>query len=351
MKVRSLQLEGFRNVREAELEFGDKTLLVGQNGAGKTSLAEAVCVGLNGRSFRTSDTNTVLQKGAPYWRTAVRAERRDGVEHCIVITTSPLRRERMQIDEQNVRITQLNAQYPVVTFVPEDRDIITGLPSVRREYLDGILVRCNPLIQRRINRASRLLKQRQNLIRSTNIDFVTLDVFDEELAQASIVISEARAELLEKLRTSVQDFNNGVTDLNEQIDLRYEPSWKNDPLKELIEARSDDIRRGSTSVGFHRDDFRIELNGLPAKSTASQGQVRSLAIALRVGSAQVIKEEIKEAPLLILDDVFSEFDRDRAARLVRMIGQYQTIATNTEATDSASEWSVVEVSGGRIVSQ
>jgi recombinational DNA repair ATPase RecF len=113
VKVRSLQLEGFRNIKEAELEFGDKTLLVGQNGAGKTSLAEAVCVGLNGRSFRTSDTNTVLQKGAAYWRTTVRAERRDGVEHCIVITTSPLRRERMQIDEQNVRITQLNAQYPV----------------------------------------------------------------------------------------------------------------------------------------------------------------------------------------------------------------------------------------------
>ncbi len=350
MNVVTLQVEGFRNIEAADLLFQTRNLLVGPNGAGKTSIAEAVAVAMNGRSFRTFDLAMLLRRGADYWRTVATVNQEDNSTHRIAISATSQQRERVKLDDRNVRITQLATDFPVVTFIPEDRDLVVGLPGIRREYLDSILARSNPSVYRLLSRAAKILKQRRNLIRSNNPDIVTLDIFDEELASASILISDARENLLGYLQGVVEEFNQRITGRSEEVCFRYLRSWKNDPLSDLKASRSYDFRTGSTSVGFHRDDFIIELNGLPAKSTASQGQIRSLAIALRVGSAQVLQNNIGEPPLLILDDVFAEFDRSRAARLVTAIGQYQTIATNTEHVDIMDDWSVYEISGGRIVS-
>jgi DNA replication and repair protein RecF len=255
----------------------------------------------------------------------------------------------MQLDDQNVRVAQLGARFPVVTFVPEDRDLVVGQPSIRREYLDGILSRSDPSIQRILSRATKILRQRQNLIRSGRPDLVSLDIFDSELAKASIMVGVARENLLRYLQGVVEEFNQKISGTSEAVFLRYVRSWNHDPLEDLIKARVDDIRKGTTSIGFHRDDFSIELNGMPAKLTASQGQVRSLAVALRIGSADVLERELGEPPILILDDVFAEFDRERSEKLIDLVERYQTFATNTERVASLDGWSVFEVNGGVVV--
>lgn len=350
MEVQGAKIEHFRNITKAEIEFERRNLFVGANGAGKTSLAEAIAVALNGHSFRTSDMHTLLQSGSDYWRTDLMASVADGTAHRIVMSGSQRQRERVQLDGRNLGVTHLSAQFPVVAFVPEDRDLVVGQPSIRRDYLDGILSRSNPRIQRIISRASKILRQRQNLIRSGNPDSISLDIFDNELANATIEVAKARERLLEYLQEMVEGFNQKISGSSEPVALRYIRSWNQDPLQDLINARADDIRKGTTSIGFHRDDFVIELNGMPARLTASQGQVRSLAIALRIGSADLLEMELGESPILILDDVFAEFDKERSTRLIDLVGKYQTFATNTEVVDSLDGWSVFDVKGGTVVS-
>ncbi|WP_276941321.1 DNA replication/repair protein RecF [Ferrimicrobium acidiphilum] len=349
MEVLAARVDHFRNITSAELNFQRRNLLVGPNGAGKTSCAEAIAVALNGHSFRTSEMQMLVQRGSEYWRTEATISLTDRIPHRIVMSGSHRQRERVQLDERNVRVAQLGARFPVVIFVPEDRDLVVGQPSVRREYLDGILGRSDPGIQRILSRATKILKQRQNLIRSGRPDKVSLDIFDTELAKASIAVAVAREHLLGYLQIAVEQFNQGISGTSEAVSLRYVRSWNEDPLEDLIQARVDDIRKGTTSIGFHRDDFIIELNGMPAKLTASQGQVRSLAVALRIGSAGVLERKLGEAPILILDDVFAEFDRERAMRLIDLVDRYQTFATNTERVASLDGWSVFEVNGGVVV--
>ncbi|MGC9154437.1 MAG: DNA replication/repair protein RecF [Ferrimicrobium sp.] len=350
MKVLSVAIEHFRNLSLTELDFAQRNLLVGPNGAGKTSVAEAVVVALNGRSFRTFDNQTFLQRGSEYWRTRAQVEVADHLPHLVTMVGSSQQRERILLDDQRVRIAQLGAMFPVVSFVPEDRDLVVGLPTVRREYLDSILARSSQAMQRTLSRANKLLKQRQNLIRSSRPDMVSLDFFDQELAKSSTIIADERERMLGFLCTMVAGFNTNISGAHEDLDFQYVRSWKKDPLEDLIGARSEDLRKGTTSVGFHRDDFSIELNGLQAKSTASQGQIRSLAIALRIGSAQLLEQEIGESPILILDDVFAEFDQQRAARLLDLVGHYQTFATTTDRLVDADGWTVFDVQGGRVVS-
>jgi DNA replication and repair protein RecF len=349
VEVLGAKIEHFRNITSAELRFQRRNLFIGANGAGKTSVVEAVAVALNGHSFRTSDMQMLVQRGSEYWRTDVTTSLADQTPHRIVMSASHQQRERMQLDERNVRVTQLSARFPVVTFVPEDRELIVGQPSIRREYLDGILSRSDPGIQRTLSKATKILKQRQNLIRSGRPDMISLDIFDNELAKATTTLGIARVHLLEYLQGMVEEFNQKISGTSEPVVLRYVRSWNNDPLQDLIKARVNDIRKGTTSIGFHRDDFVIELNGMPAKMTASQGQVRSLAIALRIGSADVLERELGEPPILILDDVFAEFDRERSVRLIDLVGRYQTFATNTERVPSLDGWSVFEVKGGEVV--
>ena len=349
MEVLAAKVDHFRNIASAELDFQRRNLLVGPNGAGKTSFAEAIAVALNGHSFRTSEMQMLVQSGSEYWRTEATVSLADQTPHRVVMSGSHRQRERMQIDDRNVRVTQLGARFPVVTFVPEDRDLVVGQPSIRREYLDGILSRSDPGIQRILSRATKILKQRQNLIRSGRPDMVSLDIFDSELAKASIAVGIAREHLLGYLQAVVEEFNQKISGTSETVLLRYVRSWNHDPLEDIVKARVDDIRKGTTSIGFHRDDFVIELNGMPAKFTASQGQVRSLAVALRIGSADVLERELGESPILILDDVFAEFDRARSVELINLVGRYQTFATNTERVALMDGWSVFEVSGGAVV--
>jgi DNA replication and repair protein RecF len=262
----------------------------------------------------------------------------------------PSGRERTLFDDRHIGVASLGSRLPIITFVPEDREIVMGIPTNRREYLDNIMVRINPSMQRTLSRATKLLKQRQNLIRSHKPDLTSLDIFDHELSQESIKIASDRELLLDHLQEKVEAFNEYISGHNESIKFRYIRSWKKDPFGELVEARSYDVARGSTSVGFHRDDFFIEMNGLPAKSTASQGQVRSLALALRIGSADVIQRKIYEPPILLLDDVFAEFDRERSGRLFHLVEKYQTFATHTEKPAFKDDWLIFDVHGGHVVS-
>ncbi|WP_298211395.1 DNA replication and repair protein RecF [Ferrimicrobium sp.] len=350
MKVLGIAINHFRNISSAELSFQERNLFVGSNGAGKTSVAEAVAVALNGRSFRTFDSQSLLQRGCDYWRTAISVTLSNHEPHQITMVGGPLQRERVQLDDHHVRITELSTRFPVISFVPEDRDLVVGLPAVRREYLDSILARSNPKMQRTISRANKILKQRQNLVRSSRPDEASLDIFDHELAESSMIIAEEREKVLVYLRAMVQEFNNRISGSEESLHFHYMRSWSGDPFTALLAARADDLRKGTTSLGFHRDDFSIELNGLPAKTTASQGQIRSLAIALRIGSGELLERSMNESPILLLDDVFAEFDQQRSGRLLDIVGHYQTFATTTEKIDGVDGWTVFEVVGGRVVS-
>jgi len=355
--VRSLQLIDFRNYAEASLQFeSGTTAILGDNGQGKTNLAEALAYLATLDSFRGAPTEALIRAGAD--TAIVRAEVRhdDGRELLIEAEISRNGRNRTLVNRQRLaRSRELLGAIRVSVFAPDDLALIKGGPGERRRWMDDALVALavkNDALRLEIDR---ILKQRNSLLkqaggRLTDEIAMTLDVWDAKLAQHGELLGHARATLVARLTPMLLDAYEQLAGAPTPIEMIYEPAWRRTGLlNALVASRQDDVRRQSSMVGPQRDDVELTINGMPARTHASQGEQRCLALGLRLATHRLIAEKVGSAPILILDDVLSELDPSRATALLGNLPAGQVIITTaSELPVDAKPRRVLRISRGTV---
>ncbi|MCH2412306.1 MAG: DNA replication/repair protein RecF [Acidimicrobiales bacterium] len=329
-----MSIVDFRNLVKVDLELGDgRTAVVGNNAQGKTNLMEALAWLATASSFRGVPTEALVRTGAE--RAILRAEVENGGRTTLLeVELAASGRNRMQVNRNPVtRVRDLLGHFVATVFGPDDLVLVKGGPAGRRRYLDDLLVALHPRHHGLVTALERILRQRNALLRPaggrmTREIASTLDVWDDKLAGVGDEFGCARRDLVVLLRPEIVDILDALGDGTRAATLDYESDWLDAGLgSALAAARADDIRRGVTTVGPHRDDLGIRLGGLPSRTHASQGEQRSLALALRLGGHRILGERLGVDPVIILDDVFSELDPGRAGRLVGLLPSTQVLIT------------------------
>ena len=363
MRVKSLELLNFRNYDHARIEPDEGvTVFAGPNAQGKTNLLEALHLCCLGRSHRTPRDEELIRWGEPSARVTVKTAQRDGTHEVgVLLTRAGRKKKTVRIGaRQAERIGELFGHVCGVLFSPEDLQIVKSGPAERRRFIDMQLSQLRPAYFYALQRAVRTLNQRNALLReiAKNPSLApTLEMWDEQLAQCGAQIAENRREAVERLGQFAAQAHSDLTGGRETLALRYlsqadEANPREALLRRLHAARAEDLRRMSTSVGIHRDDILITIDGREARTFASQGQQRSAVLALKLAQLELCLAERGEAPILMLDDVMSELDPQRRRQLIERIDRVQTFVTCTDVSDlaGARQGAVYHVENGRLSS-
>jgi DNA replication and repair protein RecF len=315
MHLRRIWLRDFRSYDELQLDLAPGlTVVVGENGTGKTNLLEAAGFLSTLTSFRGTPTEAMIRNGAE--RANIRGEVLVGEREVLLETEfSRSARTRVLVNKQALSKTAaLREVLRISIFSPDDLVLIKGGPSERRHYLDEVLASLHPRNAAALADLDKILRQRNALLKqaggrlSPEIGF-TLDVWDDKLASVGTMVGAA-----------------------------YESSWRSTGLgHSLSEGRNDDVRRGLSLVGPHRDDVALSIEGRPSRTQASQGEQRTLALALRLAAHRHVAVSTGSPPLLLLDDVFSELDPLRCEALVRHLPPGQSLLATAGVIPRSAE--------------
>ena len=334
MRLRRLWLTDFRNYTSAEVELAPAglTVVAGGNVQGKTNLIEAVGYLATLDSFRGAPAEALVRTGCT---TAVVRAEGDRGGRCLLVEAeiNTAGRSRTLVNHQPLRrATDLLGAVRVSLFSPDDLELVKGGPGARRRYLDDLLAGLHPRYAAARSDLERVLRQRNALLKQCKgrLDAPaesTLDVWDTKLAVAGEALAEAREELVAVLESPLGKAYDQLAGTPADVAAVYERSWQGPLAAALAAARTDDVRRGLSTVGPHRDEVRLSIGALPARTHGSQGEQRSLALALRLAAHRAVTDEVGEPPVLLLDDVFSELDAERTAALVAHLPDGQVLLT------------------------
>lgn len=332
MKLQQLSLYNFRSYAEQTFEFSDKvTIITGPNGAGKTNILEAVYVLLRGKSFRDAD-DELIRFGEEWWR--VVGKLGDQVREVRYEAGQPRPKQLIVNDVSKGSFTS-RQQLPVVLFEPDDLSMIHGTPGDRRRYIDDLLGKLHAPYLATLARYERALRQRNNLLRKSSSLATLRDavfVWDIALAEYGNEVQTRRRELISELSQNLSEEYSIIAKHTHRLTIEYlsKATGGTQQLATLLaHSLEKDSLIGTTRVGPHRDDIQFFLDGQPVKQTASRGEVRTLVLALKLLEAKKLEKATANQPIIILDDVFSELDKDRQ-RFVEA-QEYQTIVTTTHA--------------------
>jgi DNA replication and repair protein RecF len=365
VQVRTLWLTDFRSYSSAQLDLAPGlTALVGANGEGKTNLLEALAWLATLSSFRGAPTDALVRRGASFAVVRALAER-EGRELLIEAQIQPSGRSRVLVNRQPLRRARdLLGSLRVSVFTPDDLAIVKDGPGERRRFLDDALVSLHPRNDALRGAVDKVLRQRNALLKQTGgrLDEAaafTLDVWDAKLAEAGAALAAARLDLLDRLGPGLGAIYDALARRPALVAARYEAAWlpaagaargvdgegrDGAPATSVPEAdlaaalsaalaaaRSDDVRRGVSTVGPHRDEVALSIGGAPTRTQASQGEQRTLALALRLAVHHVVTAAAESPPVLLLDDVFSELDPERSAALLAHLPAGQTLLTTASS--------------------
>lgn len=333
MRVERLTARGFRNLEPLDLTIAPGFVVIeGRNGQGKTNLLEALYVCATGRSFRGSPPRELVwHDGESSQLDAVFV--RQSVRHQVEVTIGNNRRT-VRVDGRGLRKTsQLLDLVNVVAFFPDDLRVIKGSPDERRRFLDRSAANFRGELVDAAAGYEKALRSRNRLLRDARrLDPVMLEVYNEQLCRFGEVIHHCRLEALTKLRPEAQrvfgelmgealeialELDPGIPDL---IDTDFQTGFR----QALLATQSRDAARGSTSVGPHRGDLIVRLNGHDARSFGSQGQQRASVLSLKLAEVRILAVELDSPPILLLDDVSSELDVERTQALFTSIESLRT---------------------------
>lgn len=367
MRLRHLWLDDFRCYERLDVTLAPGlTVVVGANGQGKTSLLEAVAWVATARSLRGVPDTALVRAGAA--QAIVRAEiERSDRELLVEAEIRATGRNRIQVNRHPLaRSRDLLGALRVTVFAPDDLQLVKGGPAERRTYLDDLLVAMAPRYDAVCGDYDRVLRHRNALLRGGMRDTAahdTLAVFDEQLVRAGAELVRGRVRLVERLVGPVRDAYAALAGTDPGVDAVYEAEWAEGPVTvvatdaidvhlraALQSRRRQEVERGLTLVGPHRDEWRLRIDGLDARNYASQGEQRTLAFALRLAGHRVCTELLGEEPILLLDDVFSELDPHRASALVAYLPHGQTLLTTAGVVpEEVHPERRMRVVGGRVV--
>ena len=359
MIVSMLELVDFRNYTNATFHFQPgTTAVIGSNGQGKTNLAEAMAYLATLDSFRAAPLDALIRIGADSAVVRATVLHDDGREVLIELELSRNGRNRVLVNRQKLgRSRDLLGVMRVTVFSPDDLAVVKEGPGERRRFLDDVLVSLAVKYDALRLELDRIVKQRNMLLkqlggRMADDAALTLDVWDSKMADVGDQFGHARSVLIARLTPLVIEAYEQLADRSTGIELRYEPAWRQRGLAvSLAAARADDVRRGVSTIGPHRDDVELFIDGMSARTHASQGEQRTLALALRLGAHRLVTEKAGTAPVLVLDDVLSELDPGRSAALLRHLPPGQVVLTTAGVLpDAAHPDAIVRIEAGMVMS-
>ncbi len=370
MIIKKLSVKNFRNIKYAEFEFHDKVnMLTGNNAQGKTNLMEAVSLCL-GKSFRDSTTEEI----APFDNKNEQIE----IKLDFIFDNTPQKINTLSyIQKGSIRkllfndieireAVKLYGALRYVVFIPEDLYIVKGNPQKRRDYIDNLTDMINLVHHSKLYEYNKALKQKNNLLfklgdNCSDYAQAQLDVWNENLARLGVNVMCGRLKYFNTLCNYANEIYSKLNQNGEKLRLEYVPSavdsvsGESNPddmcrsyYEALVNSADKERKMKYTVVGAHRDDIAFYINNMPSKDFASQGQIRSIALALKLAEARMMKDRSGDLPVVILDDVLSELDEFRRDFIIKHIDNFQVFITccNINELEKISDGSAWEVQGG-----
>ena len=338
MIIKSIKLNNYRNYEHLELDFDNNiNILYGDNAQGKTNLLEACYYSAIGKSYKGSKDKDIVrfEQDVLGINTVIGKNNRD---YTIDIIINKNKKKIIKIDNVPIRKTsELLGLLNVILFSPEDLNIIKNGPSERRRFIDSELCQIDSIYLSDMINYNKVLNNRNKLLKEISVNNSlkdTLDVWDEQLINYGKSIIKRRREFINELKYYVKDKHLTISGGKEELIINYEPNVDDIFFEdELISKRDKDLRFTQTSVGPHRDDISFRINDIDMRKFGSQGQQRCCALSLKLSEIDIVKNIIKENPVLLLDDVLSELDSNRQKFLLNGLSDIQTIITCTGLDD------------------
>lgn len=374
MYLTHISLRHFRNYGEQQIDFAaPKTILVGENAQGKSNLLEAVELLATLKSHRTSRDRDLVQQDQPAAQISASVRRDLGIADLSLVLRQAGRRTAILNGEKLRRQLDFLGALNAVQFSSLDLDLVRGGPGERRTWLDTLLIQLEPVYAHILSQYNQVLKQRNALIKksfgdddSTSnpaIDATEFALWDAQLAALGTRVIRRRARAIDRLAPIAHQWHQAISGQREDLRLHYQPNVpmaEDDPqviqasFLEKIKSRAiAEQHQRTTLVGPHRDDIEFAINDTPSRQYGSQGQQRTLVLALKLAELHLIDEVVGEPPLLLLDDVLAELDLNRQNQLLEAIqDRFQTIITTTHLGAFGSQWmassQILTVKAGRI---
>ena len=340
LRVSELVLEDFRNLEHRSVTFSPTvTVLAGHNASGKTNTVEALQLLTSGYSFRHPAPSQLVREGAE--RSRIRARLEGDGRVVDVACEIDAKRKVFYKNTKKCFAKDMPGTLFSVLFNPDDLLLVKRGASYRRDEIDSFARQANPNYDKVLSAYQRTVEQRNHLLKEERVDEAMLDVWDDSLALGGATLLLARHRLFERLKAKVEE-TYALIAPGEELAVEYVATIGDDVLylsrdevrdryrEQLAASRADDIRRQQTLIGPHRDDIAFSVAGRDARAFASQGQQRSIVLALKLAEVLLATELVDEQPLLLLDDVMSELDETRRQAILSFIeGDIQTIITTT----------------------
>lgn len=344
MFLKKLTLHNYRNYEHVEFATDSSVnMFVGPNAQGKTNLLESIYVLALTKSHRTHQDKEWIGWNGERAHIHGEIEKRYGACTLDLQVSAQGKRAKVNGLEQR-KLSDFIGQLNVVMFAPEDLEIVKGAPAVRRRFLDMEIGQVQPSYLHDLSQYLKVLVQRNNLLKqmqhSSSLG-TQLEVWNEQLVQFGIKIMKKRQSFINKLQVWAETIHQSITNRAEQLSIAYHPSFPYDDssqqsvifdqfMVKLSQARDQEVRRGTTLYGPHRDDLLFQINEKDVQTYGSQGQQRTTALSLKLAEIECIREEVGEYPILLLDDVLSELDSFRQTQLIETFqGKVQTFITTT----------------------
>lgn len=334
MIIQSIELCNFRNYEREEFHFHEGTnVLYGDNAQGKTNVLEAIFVGGTTKSHKGSKDSDMIKKGKEESHIRYFVEKK-GCTFKVEIHMRRGKTKGIAIDGMPIKSSrELMGLSNIVFFSPENLRIIEDGPEERRRFIDMELCQINKAYLYYLTQYKKVLKQRNSLLKQIqdNKDLSpTLEIWDTQLVEHGKKVIELREEFVTQIGEIMKEKHKNLTGGKEEIRVEYKPNCRAENLAEQLFINGDrDVYQGSTSVGPHRDDMMFFIGNQEIKVFGSQGQKRTAALSLKMAEIEIVERIIGEKPILLLDDVLSELDRNRQNYLLENIKGIQTIITCT----------------------
>ncbi|GAA4724529.1 DNA replication/repair protein RecF [Brevibacillus fulvus] len=345
MYLRELSLRHYRNYESLSLSFdGPIHLFIGNNAQGKTNVLESIYVLALAKSHRTAREKELISWNAEYATIRSDVQRRYGSVRLELQLTPKGKRAKINGIEQQ-KLSEYVGALNVVMFAPEDLSIVKGAPAQRRRFIDMEIGQVSPTYLYYLSNYNKVLAQRNQFLKDLaskkNHSDDMLVIWNTQLAELAVKLLQKRFEFIQKLEQWAKEIHTGITAGKESLSIHYENSSPVTVEMDISEGTQAMISayeamfereklRGSTLIGPHRDDFTLQVNGMNVQTYGSQGQQRTSALSLKLAEIELIREEVGEYPVLLLDDVLSELDEHRQTLLLETIqNKVQTFVTTT----------------------
>lgn len=349
MRAKKLELVNFRNYSAEQIEFsGNINIICGDNGMGKTNIAEAVYYFSHGRSFR-SNGREIIKDGCDKAKIRLLFDSGERKFDGEIRFFGGKKKEILLNEIELKKTSQLLGNFICVLFTPDELNIVKGMPEMRRKFCDSAIM---PLRQNYINELIRyrtVVAQKTALLKTGRYE--TLSVWNEKMIESGLKIINMRRSYIKRINEKAKVMQENISGGREILDIKYAPSVSDEEgFRKRLEASCEKEKDNRMCLcGPHRDDISFEINGRAAKSYASQGQIRTAVLCLKSAQMEIIKEETGKYPVLLLDDILSELDKKRRDFLISEIRGKQVIITCTDIDFDSAEANIIKIKDGKVV--